>query len=411
MELSNQSRRILLFFMDHAHMRTRELGAGARTALTELYYGLYQAFQLTLKTPFELSERALTGFASVSKPTDMSLIPEPVMLRIRNLARHEFKFTVTVFHRPMELFFVLEKDALTARDREQIKSFAQSAIMWLFVVSAYAPRQCVETLRAYFYLTLAEKQLPTTRGDPLEACHINTAYTRSCPEGAAEIVVYRHEEWFKVFIHETFHNFGLDFSDMDNRVLNQCMLQMFDLPTRVNAYEAYSEFWAEIINAAFCGFFSLTRKEDVVEFLTKTVYYIDFERTYGFFQLAKVLDHMHMGYTDTYQNTAAAKRRRAQYRERTSVFAYFVLKSILLNDFQDFLVWCRKHNPMLLSFRKTASKQREFCNFIKKHHRARSMAEHSEEARAFLQRLRTEEARLGTTFMLTNMRMTACELT
>ena len=32
----------------------------------------------------------------------------------------------------------------------------------------------------------------------------------------SEIIIFRNEEWFKVFVHETFHLFGVDFSNMSN---------------------------------------------------------------------------------------------------------------------------------------------------------------------------------------------------
>ena len=68
--------------------------------------------------------------------------------------------------------------------------------------------------------------LPSTNIEILNSSHVNTAFTRTCPK-KSEIVVFRKEEWFKVFIHESFHNFGLDFSDMNNAECTSRILDIF----------------------------------------------------------------------------------------------------------------------------------------------------------------------------------------
>ena len=49
----------------------------------------------------------------------------------------------------------------------------------------------------------------------LEPININGGVSNVCVKNSlSEIVIFRREEWFKVLIHETFHNYGLDFSDL-----------------------------------------------------------------------------------------------------------------------------------------------------------------------------------------------------
>ena len=52
------------------------------------------------------------------------------------------------------------------------------------------------------------------------------------------------------------------------------------------------------------------------------------------------------------------------YRENTHVFAYYILTSIFMNNYPDFLVWCNKYNTSLLSFNKSDSNFKEFTKFI-----------------------------------------------
>jgi hypothetical protein len=53
------------------------------------------------------------------------------------------------------------------------------------------------------------------------------------------------------------------------------------------------------------------------------------------------------------------------YRENTNVFAYYVLTSILLNSYREFLPWCVNHNGAGLHIFKVKTTQSEFVNFIK----------------------------------------------
>ena len=121
--------------------------------------------------------------------------------------------------------------------------------------------------------------------------NVNTAFTTTCPSDS-EIVVFRKEEWFKAFMHETIHNFGLDFSNMNNEMVNTYILDIFKVRSKVNLFEAYTEFWAEIMNALFCSFFLLKDKNNISEFLSNSEFFLNFERTYSFFQLIKILDFM-----------------------------------------------------------------------------------------------------------------------
>ena len=125
--------------------------------------------------------------------------------------------------------------------------------MWIYILNQYSSKICAKTITVYFYFTSLEKKLPKSAVSVLDEIHINTAFTTTCPRDS-EIVIYRKEEWFKVFMHETFHNFGLDFSDMNNDICTRDILNIFPIDSKVNLYESYAEFWAEIMNALFCSF-------------------------------------------------------------------------------------------------------------------------------------------------------------
>jgi hypothetical protein len=77
-------------------------------------------------------------------------------------------------------------------------------------------------------------------------------------------MLYRMEEWFKVFIHETFHCLGLDFSGMNVSNSNKQILQLFPGCSRdmdVRVYETYCEIWAETLDCTVPSDFAAAENE------------------------------------------------------------------------------------------------------------------------------------------------------
>jgi hypothetical protein len=282
--------------------------------------------------------------------------------------------------------------------------------MWLCILNQYASKTCSNTLVVYLYFTSLEKKLPSSNIQILDELNVNTAFTTTCPKDS-EIVIYRKEEWFKVLIHESFHNFGLDFSDMNNTEVNTCVLELFKVNSDVNLYESYTEIWAEIMNALFCSFYSLKVKTDLDSFLSNFEFFINFERSYSFFQLVKTLNFMGLTYKDLISNTEhSISLRENLYKEKTNVLSYYVIKTVLINNYQNFLYWCTNNNLSLLQFKKTLKNQMEYCKFIERNYRKASMLEGVEQSQKFLNILYSKNTRVNDTYVLSNLRMSICEL-
>jgi hypothetical protein len=338
--------------------------------------------------------------------------PEQVRKHIDELTLTELCYTFSLFNRNIKLFFITEEDHIELKIEEYNKH-VDSIIMWLHIINEYASRQCSSNLAVYFYFTSLEKKLPTSNIQVLDENNVNTAFTTTCPKDA-EIVVYRKEEWFKVFIHESFHNFALDFSDMNNAECKSRILDIFPVQSEVNLYESYTEFWAEIMNALFCSFISLKDKNNIEEFLSNSEFFINFERTYSFFQLTKALRFMGLSYTDLYsKNIHRTVLRETLYKEKTNVLSYYVIKTILMNNYQDFLFWCNKNNLSLLQFKKTTKNQIEYCKFIERNYKKNTMLDGVEQSQKFLNVLyskNTNRRQTNDSYILSNLRMSICEL-
>ena len=61
-------------------------------------------------------------------------------------------------------------------------------------------------------------RLPENKTDILDQVNCNTAVTYACAVNG-ECLIYRKEEWFKVFIHETFHAYEFQPDSVNDELL------------------------------------------------------------------------------------------------------------------------------------------------------------------------------------------------
>lgn len=413
MKLSTKSKQLMLFFTNNKHINNKKQTKQTDNIISELYNDIFLAYKYlnTLKQKgnyYSVTIKKIINAAQIVRPKNFNSksFPELIRKHIDLLSTYEITYNCSLYDRLIKIHFVVEEDDIEVKINKFNKYF-DAIFMWLYILNQYSSKECAKSLVIYLYFTSLEKKLPQSKIYILDEININTAFTTTCPKDS-EIVVFRKEEWFKVFIHETFHNFGLDFSDMNNNEVNNCILNIFKVDSDVNLYESYSEFWAEIINAMFCSFFISKDKSNIKEFLSNSEFFINFERTYSFFQLVKTLNFMGLTYNDLHLNTYHSSILRDNlYKENTNVLSYYVIKTILLNNYQGFFFWCKTNNFSLLQFKKTTKNQREFCKFIEKNYNSNSMLKGIVEAEDFLNNIDKKQI---SKFTLSNLRMSICEL-
>jgi hypothetical protein len=416
MKLSDKSNKLILFFTKNKHINKVNQSRKTDIILKELYNYIFFAYKYLTQLKkngnyFTFNIKKIVNENQITRPKNFNFNSFPILVRkhIDHLSMSELTYTFSLFDRSIKIHFVTD-DLNVELSLDTYHKYVDTMIMWLYILNQYGSKTCSNTLIVYLYFTSLEKKLPNSNICVLDEINVNTAFTTTCPKDS-EIVVFRKEEWFKVFIHETFHNFGLDFSDMNNNEAHECILKIFKINSDVNLYESYTEFWAEIINALFCSFFSIKDKTNVEEFLEYSEYFINFERTYSFFQMIKILNFMGVTYNDLYSNTYNSKIMRDKlYKEKTNVFSYYVIKCILMNNYQHFLSWCKKHNLYLLQFKKTIYNQREYCKFIEKSYKLKSMLEGIKETTLFLETIGRRNKTENYKYILSNLRMSICEL-
>jgi len=200
-------------------------------------------------------------------------------------------------------------------------------------------------------LTDMAKTKPTL---PVERSHINSGQT---DPNKNHITIFRKEEWFKVFIHECIHLFELDFC---NKRVDYVRLfkPLFKIESDFLLFEAYTEFWARIINLSIISYYTVDHIS-LHHFEKIMLINIQVERLFCINQMNHLLHNIGITYESLFIEL--------KLRENTNFFCYYVLTSILFYNFNDTMDWCMKHNDNLLQF--SNKNVYIFFNFIKKHYR------------------------------------------
>ena len=420
MKLTKQSQLLMSFFLEKKCIYYNEQTAKTKELLKKLYYDMKKADAYIKTQKARLNDRfyklqitKIHTISQIPRPTTFNpdSFPKEIREHIDSSMLYALTYSFSLFDREIIIHFIVEHSE-PEYQIELYNEYIEKILVWYYIINEYSSKTCSKKLSLFLYFTSLKKQLPASNVHILNQNNVNTAFTYTCPIDS-EIVVFRQEEWFKVLMHESFHNFALDFSDMNIQQCTQKILSIFKVDSKVNLFEAYTECWAEIMNAVFCSFYSLKQEEvHVDDFISNFDFFINFERTYKFFQMIKTLDFMGLTYKDLYSSTAhSLAMRETLYKEDSNVLAYYIITTILLNNVQGFLSWCDKNNLSLLQFKKTTSNIDSFCKFIEKNYKSRSMLSSVACMQIFYHSLEKKEKKdKKLDYILKNMRMTICEL-
>jgi len=337
-----------------------------QSILISLYNDIHEANQTIFKTG--CFKHTVLNKAAIKKPADYTnsrYFPKIIQTYIKDNEQQQLLFSCgNVGNREINIHFTLFSES----DLDHIEKYVQHVRMmyiWLSICAKYAKKYCTNTLDIYVYPTPFNKNLPESTTTTLGPDNVNTAFTVACaPKG--QLVIFREEEWFKVFIHETFHTYGLDFSQSNINSLKKELISLFPIESDFDIYEAYTETWARIINCALSGYKALENKRDKKTFFKNLDFCLELERMFALYQCVKVIGFMGLAYDDLHSTEAHSHLlRKGLYRENTHVFSYYVLTAVFLNDYQGFMMWCQEHNEVLLRFNAIPANFTAFTEYIK----------------------------------------------
>lgn len=358
--------------------------------LKEIYKKINTSIRNTSNIAYDETPLPISNI--INKST-MNGIPLPIQQDIEINCRYGCTLQVTVQSYIIVIHIVSVKP-LTIIEK---KNIIHKMVAWLDFIIPYSVKECISNgtmkKRNYLNRTIRKNKVfpnPIPNPNPqicvtmyfsnlckempinniISPINSNTAYTYSCITGTTNtqiptIYIYRKEEWFKVFIHETFHCFGLDFSglcqeNLDN--LNYRLLREFPFTNATDIdckiYETYTETWADILHTIFYTLF-VNNNSSIKDFYKN----IQIESMYSVFQCCKILENSKLDYTllrSSYLPTM-------NYRENTAVLSYYVFKSFLLCNYSQFIDFCytiqnkKSNNPFQCNTMKQAQR---FTAFI-----------------------------------------------
>lgn len=413
MKLTNESHKMMTYFIKHnCIINSSNITNKTAEILTNLYDKIDETFKninkLRINSP---TIKNITNVQQISKPQTFgpNALKQEIREHINKTVVSSLTYTIHFIGREITIIFLLEEKA-NNKLINQYNNYVKYILTWLSIADKYASKKCSKQLTIFIYHTSLLKEMPVLETEVLSELHANTAFTMTC-QPTSEIVVFRKEEWFKVLIHETFHNFGLDFSDLNTETCNAKILHMFPINSKVNLYESYTEFWARLINIIFCVYSHMKNKNDEQEFLRSFKYLMNIEQTFSFFQMVKILDRMGLTYKNLYEQTNKSNMLRQQfYKEDTNIFAYYIITTILLHNYQELLSWCDKNNDALLCFKKTNINMVKYCDFIGSKYKSLPLIKMVNCVSKLLDNIMDDKLTKMNNYILRNMRMTVCEL-
>ena len=238
-----------------------------------------------------------------------------------------------------------------------IKKVATLISSWLLICCSHALPECQNNLSLFIYPTPAVKELPRSTATVLGPENVNSGFSHVCVNEGRFVL---REELFKVFIHESFHAFGLGIRGSEEKYLSKEIGEMLSINCRIMPDESYVETWARIMNVMF-SCYSKTRKEgDFVQFVH---FSLAVEREFSFMQAKKVLEFNNITLEDCLDKDSTISKQ--LYRENTHVFSYYVLVAALMDNMQAFVDWCQDNNKLLFQFKNTRKNAMSFLQLVK----------------------------------------------
>jgi len=237
--------------------------------------------------------------------------------------------------------FIIYNDEIAIKKLDII---VEKMLLLLQVLIAISNNETRNGQHITFFLTPFLKELNNNK-DILGAKNVNTGFTYPYLENGVTFI-YRKEEFFKVFIHESIHYYGIDkalHQDLNNTSNYSNFINLFNISNKhykkLGIQESLTEFWTFVMLLCVISY------KKNIKFAN---YIYEFERLYKtelihiIFQLVKILNYNNLTYvqllsnsttnthTNTHTNTYTNK-----YKETSHIFSYYIVKAIMVYNHED----------------------------------------------------------------------------
>ena len=254
-------------------------------------------------------------------------------------------------------FYLMKDNVSNDEFISNVEDYFHVMLTWLIICSKISDKGCMskKKMTIDIFLSPFKKELPSNDIDLLEPFNINTGFATRCGGDKNGVVIYRKEEWFKVFLHETMHYFAFD-ENLDNNELIDEISDFFLLKKKIKVYEAYCEFWSRIMNSVFIAFMLCNGNDKGNDYFLKKCYeLLEYERTFSSFQSAKMINRHNICYNSIKDKKSNPNINNFLYKEKTNVFAYYIITNILMNNYEKYVNYCLDNNSSLFLHNKNAN--------------------------------------------------------
>lgn len=201
-------------------------------------------------------------------------------------------------------------------------------ISWLYICQDVSKPVCARSLSVTLYLSPFLRKMPLTNSS-VRPINVNGGYATVC-RNQNEIVIYRNEEWFKVFIHETIHAFGFEPKGKDEALFNKEVETIFPGARRaIRSNEAYCEMIARIWFSCYSAYSEGGENaKGTFSMRFWLVYFVELE--FSRLQCASICQT---------QGVSSYEELGTKFKETTNAVSYFIITFLLLAQPKSLFRW------------------------------------------------------------------------
>ena len=288
----------------------------------------------------------------ITKTSLPNSIPINLKEKIKLQINYKLIYHLTINNKKIT-YHIFEKRKLS---NEIIRKKIILMNLWMRYLLDNVQNSCSQEINIYLYPIDQEKKFPGQNTEFLGPPHVNTAFTYACIPNN-EILIFREEEWFKVFIHETFHSYGIDFASISSN-MNSKVNKMFNLNLNYDITENWCETWARIYNVLITSYFEENNFNNINRFINCVETNIKSEIIFSVFQMCKILKFYNLNFEKTMNG------KETNYKENSAVFSYYVLTSLNLVYLNEFLKWSNYNNNPIFYFSSNKIKLGSYVRYI-----------------------------------------------
>jgi hypothetical protein len=264
-----------------------------------------------IKQDFGLTNLEKIKYINYSDLLDSKFISKQVKKCINKEIKYNLKiiFLVNEIKINLDCYFINESDLV-----KFIKKLKLIVKIYSFMTFYFKTNK---NLKLILYCTDLEKKLDFRKNNILDENNVNSGLSSFSKLSDKDnyIMIWRKEEFFKVFIHEIIHYLNLDFKS-ELTLKNIFDILCIDKNMKIIPNEAFTDFWAITLNCII--YTSINPKQNLIENIEREIKFI-------LEQSAKIIYYYGFSSWDDFSKNKCS----IYFNQKTSIFSYYILKSCM----------------------------------------------------------------------------------